>query len=218
MPTRTTSAPLAFAVTALAFALAGCVDELPPATTPAITPATVGSHEVPVTIVRPVSRCDTGEYAIVIDERGHFIGNIAAGTKLSVAMERCHHALSAWSNVDLHVDRVVGFNPVAAVKVDATGHEPRYVTLEVSEPCQYRATFDMHSVAETDKAWGDVSEWLARATLVTADQAAGQARLDAKPAHLRSMLEFGATKLERNREVAARNARFEAIQLEDREK
>jgi len=215
MSTRTTSASIALAVTTLALGLAGCADDLPAGTVRAASPTAAGPGEVLVTFVRPESSCDTGEYAVVVDEHGRFVANVVAGTNVSYSTTPGPHAFYAWSNVDLHIDKEQSFNPVAAVRVNVEGTEPQYVALEVATPCGARANFDLHQVKRTSAAWAEVQGWLASTTPVTVDRKAGQALLEARPAHLRNALEFGMAKLRRSHEADARRARYEATQRED---
>ncbi len=222
---RTLSAPslLAVTVTSLAVSLAGCAESLPPGTSLASGPPAAGPGEALVTFVRPVSSCDTGEYAVVVDDRGRFVGNVATGTRIAVSVMPGLRAFYAWSNVDVHVDREPAFNPVSALRVNVANGQEQYVALEVAAPCNTRSTFSMrlplmmgmHPAPGQVGAGGDVDDMLASTKLVTVDQAAGQVALDAKPAHLRAHLAQGEAALRRGEDTGAQAAQYRTIQKED---
>ncbi len=185
--------------------LVGCTDALPPGTTPAASPAAPGSGDALVNFVRPSSSCDTGEYAIVVDERGRFVANVPTNSQASVRVNPGPHLFFAWSNDDVQVEINRNVNPVAAVSVDAVAGQSHYVAVEVATPCSVRSTFELRAVAGTGGAWADLEGWLAKAQPMTTDRAAGQARLDEEPVHLRRHMELGREKLvrlERNHAAA----------------
>ncbi len=178
-------------------------------------PSSAGPDGTAVTFVRPESPCDLGEYAILVDDHGHFVGNLAAGTRLVHPTTPGDHAYYAWSNVDLIVDRVPNFNPVSAVRVHAVPGQSSYVLLDNSKPCQSRFAFDMLSVNRGSGAWGDVAQALASTKPVRVDRAAGQLALDARPAHTQLYRELGVAKLQRNDQADTARVRQVGLRHEE---
>jgi hypothetical protein len=224
MRTLSTSSLLALAVTSLAVSLVGCAEGLPPGTAFESAPPVAGPGEALVTFVRPVSTCDTGSYAVIVDDHGHFEGYLAAGTRIAVPVTPGTHAFYAWGNVDYHIDKEPSFNAVSAVRFKAVEGQDNYVALEVATPCVTgRTTFalraplhiSMHAAHDQAGAGGDLDDMLASTKLVAVDRTAGQASLESRPAHLRAHLERGENALLRGDQERAREAQFQAIQRED---
>jgi hypothetical protein len=215
MSTRTSNAAFALGLLSVAAASAACVEALPPATTLSSAPVAAAAGESLVTFVRPESACDTGEYAVVVDARGHFVGNIAAGTQVSFATAPGTHAFYAWSNTDLHIDKDPSFNPVSAIRLDALPVGATYVLVDIPAPCSPRATFELRHVGAAEVAGPDFTDLVAKARTVSVDRAAGQVALESQPVHLQARLEFGAARLRRADDAEAKKVRFDALQSED---
>ena len=216
MRTLSTSSLFALAVTSFAISLAGCAEALPPATSLASAPPAAGPDEALVTFVRPVSTCDTGSYAVVVDAHGRFLGYVAAGMRVAVPVRPGAHVFYAWGNIDYHIDKETSFNPVAAARVEAVGGQDNYVAIEVETPCTTgRTTFLMHQAQLGGGAGGDLQDWLASTKLVTVDRAAGQAEIEAKPIHLQAHMEKGQAALQKMEQTKARDARYKAVMRED---
>jgi hypothetical protein len=193
--TRIMRALLVLPATSLAFALAGCADALPPGTTPAPgVQAGPGPRESLVTFVRPVSTCDTGEWAVVVDERGRFVGDVAAGTQISVVTSPGPHRFYAWGNIPLGYTEF-GMNPVGAVRLTTRPGESAYVSVEPPAPCATRAAFELRAVSPEGPRAGELHDWLTATTPVTVDRDSRQRALDARPTHLQAHLELGEAKL-----------------------
>ncbi len=207
---RVRSTPASFPAFALLLAasLAACADAIPPGTTPASAPAAPGPAEALVTFVRPVSTCDTGEWAVVVDEHGRFVGNVQTNTQVSFSTTPGPHVFYAWSNDDIAENINPNSNPIAAVRVGAVAGQSHYVSVEVATPCAVRSTFEMRAVAGNTAAWGDLEEWLGKTQPMTVDRSVGQSLLDAEPDHLHRRLRLGQLKLalvEETRAAAARH-------------
>jgi hypothetical protein len=192
----------------------GCEEALPPGTTIAEKAPALQGREAVVTFVRPVSPCDTGEYAVVVDDHGRFVGNVAAGTRVSYATEPGRHVFYAWSNVELVVLSNPNFSAVAAVRADVRPGEPNYILMDSAKPCQGRLSLEIASVrAMRDPAAGlaEVTGLLERTTPVNSDVVAGQAALDSRRARVHFYMELGKMTLRRRdlaREEARRAAAF----------
>ena len=216
MRTRSTAATLVVASLGLGALVPACVDPLPPGTAVASTPTGASPDAALVTFVRAVSDCDTGEYAIITDTAGRYVGSLGPGTQFSARVAQGPHGFYAWSNVDLHVDMNRAFNDVAVVRLDAVRGESRFVKLEVQSPCRNnRSTFDMQVVAQTGEMWKELEPLLTKTTPLTVDVAAGQAALDAQPAHLQRHLEFGSRKLRSYEQTRLRDERTAQLRKED---
>jgi hypothetical protein len=214
MPTARSSILAALAVSPLVIILAGCAEALPPATSAATAPPTSAADEAIVTFVRPVSTCDTGEYAVVVDGHGHFIANVASGTHVSVPLRPGMRTLYAWSNVDFHIDKEPAFSPVSALRFPILEGQENFVALEVYAPCMTRSTFTMRP-APGAGGQAELQSMIADTQLVAVDRAAGQVALEAKPVHLQQHLEQGAISLRKSQYNADQRARFADIQKED---
>jgi hypothetical protein len=194
-------APRIAVAAALALLLPGCGREIPPAMTLATSATPVDPGAATVVFVRPLSPCDTSDYSIVADEAGHFVGNVAPGTQLAVPVSPGPHVYYAWSNRDLRVAREPNFNPVGAARVNARASEARYVALVVrtreasTSRCWRWAIVDLRSVPRDGPFADEVLSWTRSTKLLTADQASGQATLDADPLLLQSNLELGSRKM-----------------------
>jgi hypothetical protein len=210
---QSTRISLVLLATCAAVALGACVDALPPGTSLADAPLAAAPGESLVTFVRPDSSCDRGEYAVIVDDHGRFVGNLGPGMQMQVPVAAGLHAFYGWGNVDYHIAKEPGFNAVNAVRVQATANEDVFVAVEVA--CGLNAGFDMYSVVRGQGAWSDVERWLHATRRVSADRTAGQLALESKPIHLRANLELGARRLGNADADAARKARDEAFRKED---
>jgi hypothetical protein len=187
--------PLTALSLAAAAALVGCADAIPPGTTPAASPVAPGGGDALVTFVRPESSCDTGEWAIVVDERGHFVANVSTQTQVSYVTTPGEHIFYAWSNDDVDVDINPNYNAVAAVRLNLVAGQSHYVAVEVTSPCSVRSNFELHAVAGKGAGWEDLEKWLTKAKPMTCDRAVGQSLLELHPRHLQRHLRLGHRKL-----------------------
>jgi len=195
----------------LALVFAGCADALPPGTTPvAAAPVAPGPERALVTFVRPVSTCDTGEWAVVVDEHGQFVADIASGTRVYLETSPGVHHFYAWSSVPLESSDL-GINPVGAVRVATRAGESAFVAVEYPQPCQSRSAFELQGISADGPRGGELREWLADTTAVSSDRAARQAALEASPVHLRRHIDLGEAKLrqlDEQRDRASRHAKL----------
>jgi hypothetical protein len=197
--------------------LAGCEDPLPPATSPTAALAAPVGDQGSVVFVMPHTKCDGLGYYVIADEDGHFIGNIAFGTRLAVSVRPGAHAYYSWSSLDLRYSVNQNWNPQAAVRVTVGRAETQYVTIMPSlyPNCQVWPLMEMSSdSSRRKKDFADLQAMLADTKPVVADVAAGQAELDSKPAFFQTNLELGAWKLYRIELEDARRERREAIAAE----
>jgi hypothetical protein len=167
-----------------------------------------------VVFVRPESSCDGGDYSIVVDDHGRFVGNVAPGTRVSVPVRPGTHIFYAWSSLDLRVEKEPNFNPVAAVRVNAVPSQTEYVSLTDSRhhfECNAWMSVEM---TPQDVLSSDLAGWLNSSKAVVADRGAGQAALNARPALLQTDLELGQAKLQRLDELHAREERRRALTAE----
>ncbi len=188
---------------------AGCGTTVPPAMSPAMTPAASPTTDVAtVVFARPRSGCDTSDYTVVTDDRGHFVANIAPGTQAAVTRAPGPHVFYAWSSRDVRYDKEPGFNPVAATRLQAQAGQTRTVLFRVimrdmlSNRCYPYAPVAMHHVAPTDTA---TAQEIAGLDRLDADSIAGQAELDRDPERLKVLLAFGAQRLRRDDEARERS-------------
>lgn len=187
---------------AMAVLIAACGRDVPPAMSPAAALPSPGAGQASVVFVRPSTACDTSEYSIVVDEGGHFVGNVAPGTQTAVPVTPGVHVYYSWSNVDLRSEKDPAFNPVAATRVNALASETQYVALVVQmrgdsgvTRCNSRSFVSMQRVAPHQEAWEDLQESLHGAQPLVPDQGAGQLALNTNPALLQTHLELGQSKL-----------------------
>jgi hypothetical protein len=193
----------------------GCL-QLPPSSTVATSLPGPGTHEASVVFVRPVSACDTADYLVISDSHGRFVGNVAPGTKVAIAVAPGQHTFYGWNNLDLRFGTEPNFNPATAERVNAVEGQTYYVALVAFRPChQARSISEMALVAPGGGLWGDVQDWLKSTTPIQVDRQAGQAALDARPALLQTYLELGEWKLRRLDDERARKERYEAILAEE---
>jgi hypothetical protein len=207
-----------WAASSLAVLVCGCDHQLPPMATAAATLPAPGPREASIVFVKPVSPCDTIGYSVVVDEQGHFVGNLTPGTRVAYPVSPGTHVFYGWSSLDLRLDRVPNFNTAAAIRVDAVEGQTEYVALLVFKPgidCQTWALIDMYHVKPHDGLWGDLQSWLGATTPLAVDRVAGQAALDAKPAFLQTYLELGQWKLHRLDNEKAHKDRREALRAEE---
>jgi hypothetical protein len=194
----------------------GCGIDLPPATTPAAALPGPAPRGASVVFARPPSVCDSNEYTIVVDERGRFVGNLAPGTRLAYPVTPGRHAFYAWSNFDLRLGINANFNPAAAEHVEAVEGQTYYVAVILNKSGSYCPPWLPPELKGADTATdpGDVASWLRSTTPVDVDRVAGQAKLDSKPALLRTYMELGQWKLQRLDEENARTDRRDEIRTE----
>jgi hypothetical protein len=147
---------------------------------------------------------------VVVDERGLFVANVAAGTQVVVPVPPGKHVFYSWSDRDLRSDKVPHFNPVAATRVDAAGAEPQYVALlvqtrgSVVSRCYPYAVVSMHNVLPGDAMRSELHEWLQSTEVLVPNRQAGQHALHADSGLLRAHLELGRAKLALLDELSAR--------------
>jgi hypothetical protein len=188
---------------------AGCTHELPPATTPVAALPSPNPSEGTVLFVRPRHACDSSDYAIVSDDQGHFVGNVAAGTQLASHVSAGPHVFFAWSDRDLRFAKEPNFNPVAATRVEARAGETSYVLVSprqrqgAGSRCYRYSYVTMRHVRRGDDEAETLQDWLRTTQPVVADHAEGQRLLDADPALLRANLDYGRARLARMEELTA---------------
>jgi len=165
--------------------------------TPIASLAEPGGGEASVVFVRPVSPCDGVQYSVVVDEQGHFVGNVTPGTRVAFPVVPGGHTFFVWSSAlnDRRVDQLPpGFIAVGAARVEALAGQTQYVAILRPPPCgshAWPATFSVRRVPRNSSLWPDLLTWLGQSRPVGADLAAGQAALDANPALLKSYLALG---------------------------
>jgi len=214
----------ASALLTLAFCLAGCEEALPPGTTMAsamVAAQAPAADEAMITFYRPTSPCDAGEYAIVTDARGHFVGNVAPGTQVSFPTRPGTHTFYAWSSVDLIVDKDPNFTGVSAVRVHAPAGEPTAILLDTPKPCGARLSFEMvwlsvlrHAADRRSGVDEEITDLQRTTSAVIVDRVAGQVALDSRPAHLRTFLALGDRRLQQIDITAAARQRHAELQRE----
>jgi hypothetical protein len=214
LPATALAAALGLAACALSL---GCRHELPPATVEAAALPPPAPGEGSVVFVRPRSSCDESDYTVIVNDQGRFVGNLAPGTLLSVSAAPGVHVFYAWSSLDQRIEKEPNFNPVSAVRVlvNGGGRESQVVGLFSAKPhfdCAGSNVFMTHLGTEFTSS--EAHELVRQNQPVTADLASGQAALDAHPALLHTYLELGETKLRRNEEMHAREARRIAVHEE----
>jgi hypothetical protein len=190
----------AISLGALGLLAAACGRTLPPAMLPATTlqPQPVEAGSSRVVFMRPNSACDAADYSVVVDAQGHFVGNVAPGTRVAVTVPPGDYAFFGWSNIDLRDDRYPEFNPVTAARVHAEPGATNYVALVVRTRSATVTRCDHYPVVEMQpmtKADPDFAETLEDTSPVSTDYARGQASLEADPVMLRSHMELGRAKL-----------------------
>jgi hypothetical protein len=205
------------ALLAGAGALSGCHrGELPPATTLAVSSPATGPGESAIVFMRPPSPCDESDYTVVVDDEGHFVGNIAPGTRVQLSVTPGVHTFFAWSSLDQRVEYQPAYLPVAAVRVNATGPQTDYVALlihKIQHECR-TSVADMEVVGNDADTLADVQQWLAATTAVQPDRRSGQAALDSKSALLGAYLDMGHAKLRLIEQGRLQDERYNAIRAE----
>jgi hypothetical protein len=183
---------------------------------PVASLAEPGPGEASVVFVRPVSACDGVTYSVIVDEQGHFVGNMPPGTRLASSVTPGKHTFFAWSCGlnDMRVEQLPpGFIAVGAATVDVLPGQTQYVAIMRPPPCGNRAWpthWRMRRVPRNSGLWPDLVGWLGSTAPLVADLAAGQASLDENPALLKTYLELGQRTLRIHDEI-----RDEARALED---
>jgi hypothetical protein len=205
----------------VATALPSCGEDLPPAMTPVSALPAVAPGSASVVFVRPKSPCDTGDYEIIVDEQGRFVGNASPGSQLAVSVQPGTHVFYGWSARDLRIEGRPEFNPVAAARVNAIADGPTYVALVVevrrttSMRCWKYAVVDMYPSGPGRSYFQEIQEWLTSTTPLVADPPRGQSLLDADPAMLQSDLDLGRAKLALLDQRRALRAQEKAEQSDD---
>jgi hypothetical protein len=186
---------------AVAFLATACERALPPAMTVADAAAQAAPAASRVVFVRPTDPCDGSDYSIVVDGRGRFVGHVAPGTQVVAEVAPGPHVFFSWSSIDLRDDLYPQFNPVSAVRVNASPESTRYVALVVRQRgstvtrCGRYAETDLVPIRLDDSLSHDLIGSLSSIQLLAADASRGQAMLDSNPARLQSHLELGRAKL-----------------------
>ncbi len=143
--------------------------------------------------------CDVGDYSVIVDAHGHFVGQLAPGTGVVATVAPGEHVFFGWSSIDLRDGRCPQLNPVAAVRVNTAVASTSCVALIVRQRgstltrCDRHAAIDMLVVGEASPVLENASDDPTR--LLPPDYVLGQAMLDAHPAMLRSYTELGRAKL-----------------------
>jgi hypothetical protein len=149
---------------------------------------------------------------VVVDANGRFVGNLAAGTKLTLPVKPGTHVFYSWSTVDWRLEAQPAFNPATATRVTVMAGETRYVGFtHINAP--HCSTIPILVMAVARSA-SDEAELSAATKMVVADRSAGQAKLEEQPAHLQTYLELGRWKLSQLDEDHAREARRAAMAAE----
>ncbi|MEO7110845.1 MAG: hypothetical protein ABI183_10435 [Polyangiaceae bacterium] len=188
--------------------LAGCASADPPAVhapNPANASAPIGNAPpaagmARVVLIRPESQCDSSAYPIVVDESGHFVGEISQNSQASVDMPAGEHTLFAWPSVDARVEKYSDFDPVGVVTLHLKAGDTRYVEVIIPQrlaaQCWHITTFGLRRIAATDS---DLREWLATTKPITIDRAVGEAELARDPALVQTHIASGKRELEQGR-------------------
>jgi len=182
--------PRTFAVLVAVLAPAmGCL-RIPPAMTLAASVPPPAAGSASVVLVRPSQACDSGDYAVVVDERGRFVGNVGPGTRLAVEVSPGSQIFYAWNHIQW-VRRSNPIWPTGAARLNLTKGQTRYLLLD---GCTGTTTL-LNVVAQGDALWGDLQDGLRSTKPIVADRAAGQALLEQRPAELRRRLEVARRQL-----------------------
>lgn len=184
-------------------ALFGCATPLPP---PAMAPAGASQRAAPeatrVVFVRPDSPCDAGDYSTIVDASGRFVANLSPGARVAAPTTPGTHVFYAWSSIDLRFEgQAQGFNPVAAVRVDAVPGTTSYVAILVTERgstvtrCDPYPLADLVAVTVGGPRWSDLEGWLSSTKALVAEPGPGQLWLDSNPAKRDSAMDLGRARL-----------------------
>jgi hypothetical protein len=169
-----------------------------------------------VVLIRPESQCDSSVYPIIVDESGHFVGQISQNSQATIEMSPGDHMLFAWPSVDARVEKYPSFDPVGVAPLHLQAGETSYVQVYI--PLQHRGrtdcwritTFGLRRLKSTDT---DLQGWLATTKPITIDQAAGEADIAKDPATVQAHITSGKRELERRK--ALREERAAAQQRPD---
>jgi hypothetical protein len=180
---------------------------------PAGTLLSPGPSEASIVFVKPTSPCDHATYEVIVDERGHFVGNLAPGTRVALPVPPGPHTFYNWSSTldQVRVEQLpAGYVAVGAERLVAIAGQVHHVALVVVPPC-WQAYTRTRLVPPRSGLWDDLQGWLSSTRAVVADRAAGQAALDANPALLQTYIELGQRQMARRDAARAREERRQAI-------
>ncbi len=187
----------AWVAASLSLVLAGCHPQIPPATTVSQGPLPgPGPEAGSVVFVSPSSACDRSPYSEIIDDHGHFVANLAPGTRVALAVDPGSYVFYAWSASPwTGWGGFVRTAPVVAVRVNATEGHTEYVALDLNVNVHCRGRMEMRTVQPGDGLWDELQSWLRSTTPVVADRRAGQEALNRNSAHLWRILALGQRQL-----------------------
>jgi hypothetical protein len=186
---------------ALAFSapfLGACAPTRPPFTAASV-PSAADPHAATVVFLWPSTSCDTGGYYTLADADGKFVGNIAAGTQLTVPMAAGDHTLVGWNGSHAEADDAASMVSVPVLHATLEEGRTYYVRLAFGEwddkgPRQMhmirtarRVCFRIGNVMSTamvtltpaSEEWSELSAWTSELQPTSSDAAAGQSWLDA---------------------------------------
>jgi urease beta subunit len=192
--------------------LGGCAVTMPPAMAPASELPAPAAGQGSVVFVQPETPCDGLGFSVVVDDHGRFVGNVASGTRVAVAVRPGTHVFYSWSVLDLRFERDQNINMSAATRVRVGPSETKYVG--IGPLLGRRQCLDLPVMEMTELTPAQVDGALQATQPVVADRAAGQADLDSKPFLLRTNLELGRWKLERLDDIKAHEIRRASLVAE----
>lgn len=165
-------------------ALAACAEPKvramdPASGSPLLRPA--GPGEASVVFVRPPSSCDTVEYASIVDENGHFVGNAGSNTMFAVTVPAGPHAFYAWPHGDLQPGTYSSYRPVAAVLLDTKAGDVARVAILIPKGPSLRCNVPGYELAVADgddSARAEIESWSRKARPLQPDTEAGERDLE----------------------------------------
>ncbi len=152
-----------------------------------------------VVLIRPESQCDSSVYPIIVDENGHFVGQISQNSQASIEMPPGEHTLFAWPSVDARVEKYPDWDPVGVVAMQLQAGQTSYVEVRIpgkrgrASDCWHITTFGLRHIAATDP---DLAGWLTTTKPITIDRAVGEAELARDPAIVQTHIASGRRELE----------------------
>ncbi len=171
-------------VALICLALGACSEPMVPAMHPAggsplSRPA--GPGEASVVFVRPPSSCDTIQYASIVDENGHFVGNAGSNTTFTVTLPAGPHAFYVWPHVEPRPGAYSNYLPVAAVALDTKAGDVARVAILVPKGPSLRCNvpgYDLALADGDDSARAELESWTREARQLQPDTEAGERDLE----------------------------------------
>ena len=177
--------------------LAACVSSYRPPFTASGATARADAHDATVVFLWPTTSCDPGGYYTLATFDGHFVGNIATGTQLRVALPAGEHTILGWNQAQDEARGEVVPASVGVLRASLAEGRTYYVRVSFGEwdargPNELvgrghslcvapdkSMTSALVTVTPVSDAWLDLPAWTADLASLSPDRAAGQAWLDA---------------------------------------